>query len=361
VPESELIKGIEWLGVMESYHDSLVRGDTYPLTWADDNEMYMSSGDPLWGPINYAYVEKIEVYGQSTFKRSLDWSMHGLDMEKLAGSPDNYVVTKVNDMVDYIGFGGRGPKPAGMICVDGTLYLSVQNIHGAKDAPASDRSQHGSDASIIFSEDKGLTWEPSFKQTWFMTMFRGWKFGGPAFVQFGKNNEDAVDDYVYAISGQQWDNGNEIRLGRVHRDSIMYRYSWSFVSDMNEQGEPVWTRNLDASKSVLTIHDHISLPEMVYIKNLDRYLLLTWKFNIDFNSTKGSSLIILESENPWGPFKLAHFEKNWETDEVSPYCPRLPLKWYDQENNEGYLLFSGSWRLKSPYYRVNTRKFKLIL
>jgi len=41
-----------------------------------------------------------------------------------------------------------------------------------------------------------------------MNDYLGWggeghKFGGPSFVQFGKNNEDARDEYVYAVSSGQ--------------------------------------------------------------------------------------------------------------------------------------------------------------
>jgi hypothetical protein len=46
-------------------------------------------------------------------------------------------------------------------------------------------------------------------------MFPDSKFGGPSFVQFGGDNADAVDEYIYAVSGDQWDNGSELRLERV--------------------------------------------------------------------------------------------------------------------------------------------------
>jgi len=46
-----------------------------------------------------------------------------LDVEKFTGEPEDYVITKVNHMNDYLGWGGNGQKPTGMICVDGVLYL----------------------------------------------------------------------------------------------------------------------------------------------------------------------------------------------------------------------------------------------
>ena len=83
-------------------------------------------------------------------------------------------------------------------------------------------SQHGSDATVVCSKDRGKTWEPELngiqaglvaeqwneeKRIWLTTEeqrknFKGWKpmfpgadFGGPSFVQFGKDNQDAIDGY----------------------------------------------------------------------------------------------------------------------------------------------------------------------
>jgi len=84
-------------------------GDTYPMTWADDDNIYTSSGDPNWG-----------------IKED------GLDFERFSGYAPDYKVHKVNDMIHYKGIGGNGVKPSGLICVDGVLYLAFQNLLGRK-------------------------------------------------------------------------------------------------------------------------------------------------------------------------------------------------------------------------------------
>ena len=66
----------------------------------------------------------------------------------------------MNDLPGYIGHGGNGSKPSGMICVDGKLYLAVQNIIGNKPPRHRARSQHGDDAIIIMSPEHGKTWLP---------------------------------------------------------------------------------------------------------------------------------------------------------------------------------------------------------
>jgi hypothetical protein len=105
LPTSDLIKGFEWLGERISYPEKEIKGDTYPLTWADDDEIYTSAGDPNWGETG-----------------------SGLDVEKFSGGPEDYKIVKVHQMNDYLGWGGDGPKPSGMICVDGILYLAFQNM-----------------------------------------------------------------------------------------------------------------------------------------------------------------------------------------------------------------------------------------
>ena len=111
IPRSKVIQGLEWVGERIPYPEKDIKGDTFPMTWADDGEIYTSAGDPLWGE-----------------------STSGLDIEKFSGGPTDYKITKVHPMNDYLGWGGDGPKPSGMICVDGVLYLAFQNMLRTRDA-----------------------------------------------------------------------------------------------------------------------------------------------------------------------------------------------------------------------------------
>ncbi len=342
IPRSTFIKSLEWTGERLPYPEPKIMGDTYPITWADDGEMYASSGDPLWGE-----------------------TIDGLDVEKFTGGPTDYQITKVHHMNDYRGWGGDGPKPTGMICVDGILYLAVQNMRRVRIAPYSLRSQHGSDAQILYATGKNKTnfWTPAFN-TITEPMFPGHKFGGPAFVNCGQNNANAPDSFVYAVSSDQWDNGSNLRLGRVPADSIMRREAWEWVCSFDRVGESAWHHSLDASVPVLSIHRYIGAPEMVYLAGIERYLLLTWRLHEDFSPDAGTDLLVLEAPKPWGPFSLVHFEEFWEGKEFNPYCPRIPLKWMGSDGISGWMQFSGSWGpqgQKIGAYRSNVRPFRLNL
>jgi len=340
IPQSPLIAGLEWSGERVPYPEEAVKGDTYPMTWAEDGEMYAAAGDPLWGE-----------------------TTSGLDVEKFSGGPRDYKIAKVHPMNDYLGWGGDGPKPTGMICVEGNLYLAFQNMLRTRVPPFSRISQHGSDAQIVYSTNKGAFWVPALANI-AAPMFPGHKFGGPAFVNFGQNNANARDDYVYAVSSDQWDNGSNLRLGRVHKDEIMRREAWAWVCAFSPSGEPAWSHDLNESAPVLSLHRWLGAPEMVYLAGLRRYLLFTWRLHQDFSPDDGTDLLVFDAPEPWGPFTLAHFEEYWEGRAFNPYCPRLPLKWMESDGVSGWLQFSGNWGpagQKALYYRSNVRPFKLVL
>lgn len=344
IPRSKVYSGLEWLGERITYAGKInneeVKGDSFPLTWADDDEIYTSAGDPCWGT-----------------------SRWGLDIEKISGMPPNPLVTQINPMVEWTGWGGAGVKPTGMLAANGKLYMAYQNVKGNKLPVYGTKSQHGSDAVIACSEDKGQTWKPgvmNFGPT-SEAHFPGARFGGPSFIQYGKGDANIRDGFVYAVSPDQWDNAGHLVLGRAPSDKITDKSAWQWVQNVDADNRPEWTSLLDKAKAVLSDDRWISQPEMVYLEKQKRYLLLTWHLFEDFTPT-GSSLIIYESPEPWGPFSLVHHEPIFETLEVSPYCPRMPLKWMDKGGLTGWLLFSGCWDNKinqHKFYRVNIRKFRL--
>lgn len=337
------IRGVEWLSERVPYPESAVTGDSFPITWADDGELYTSAGDPMWGGC-----------GQDT----------GMDVEKFHGYAPCFRISRPCLMPDFLGYGGNGPKPSGMICVDGKLYLAVQNLRGGKPPRYGEKSQHASDAHILVSRDHGTTWTPALRDI-AEPMFPGCLFGGPAFINFGRNNDSPRDGFIYAVSGDQWDNGSELRLGRVPADQILDARAWEWVAQTSEGTEPLWTRDLNQSRPVLVHERSLGSPDMVYLKAIDRYLLLSWRLHGDFDSKAGTDLLIYESPEPWGPFSLVYEETMWEGQAVNPYCPKIPLKWLEPDGITGWLLFSGSWGSNHdrdrfrPYYRANVRKFRL--
>jgi len=384
IPRSSYFRSLEWIGERIVCADVNVRGDTYPQTWSDDDELYTGVGDPNCILVDGKLQSTIDFSQEEKDKYWQKWT--GLVVDKISGAGNQFDIVRVNEMPGFLGGGGHGPKPCGMISVDGNLYLAAQNLLGWKPPRHGQNSQHGSDATIIKSTDKGMTWTPDLdemliamekeqhvRSTWTWTtppeqrgtykdwtpMFPGNLFGGPSFIQYGRNNEAALDDYVYAVSGDHWDNGTEMRLGRVTKDRILDAKSWEFAVVDDNTSEVSWTNDLYKSVPVLSIDRHLSLPEMVYLSSAKKYLLATWALHTDYHANDGSELTILESENPWGPFSLVHYEWMWYKEEAGLYCPRIPLKWFDEQAMTGYMLASGNWITVTQYYLPQTMQFKL--
>jgi hypothetical protein len=343
IPRSPVLKGIRWLSVEQPYAETDKRGDTFPVTWASDDNLYTSAGDPVWPD-----------------KGS------GLDVECLTGMAPYYRVERINPMTGYSGWGGCGPKPTGFISVDGALYLAFQNMTGTSQLPSNPLDimmiyGHGYDAQIVQSRDFGKTWQPDLK-TIGAPMFPGRTFAAPAFINYGRDNEGARDNFVYAISGEGWDNGSHLRLGRVPRADIMSVDKWEWVAGWEQDSSPVWNKRLSDSIAVLTHPGYLGYVDMVYLRKLRRYLVLSWHHKVKCNPDAGSELIVYDAPEPWGPFTLVHHEDPWESAELNPYNPRLPLKWFDQDKLEGWILFSGSWRSggKTPTYRTHVRRLRLL-
>ncbi len=343
VPRSPVLRGIEWLSKEVPYPEPEKRGDTFPVTWAADDNIYTSAGDPAWPD-----------------KGS------GLDVECLKGMAPGYRVERVNPMEAYRGWGGCGPKPTGFLSVNGVLYLAFQNLTGSSALPPNPLEimmvyGHGYDAQIVQSRDFGKTWSPDIK-TIAKPMFPGRKFAAPAFINYGKDNEGARDQFAYAISGEGWDNGTHLRLGRVPAADIMNVGAWEWVAGMSIDTPPSWSKNQEDAVPVLTDPGYLGYVDMVYIRAVRRYLVFSWHHKVKCNPDTGSELIIYDSPEPWGPFTLVHHEDLWESAELNPYNPRLPLKWFDPSRLEGWMLFSGSWRSggKTPYYRTHVKQFRLL-
>lgn len=361
VRRSEVLD-FEWTGDRVSY-EGKEKGDCFPITWSDDDHLYTSCGDPNWT----AFKDKLNIYNAVPEGGGTPFAYSGLDFERITGFPPRHNVEKVNDMLHFVGWGDKGPKPTGVISVKGILYLAVTDIGGAR-LPRMDgrKAFVGVDGCIICSKDKGKTWSsdgltPEELPKRIKPIFPGNKFGGPAFVQFGKDNADAPDKYVYAISTTVWDNGDDLFIGRVSSDSIMHQDEWQWITEFREDKSPVWKGNLEEARSVLSLRGSISSPEMVYLKRLNRYLLLTFRTHTDGNPY-GSDLLIFESPSVWGPYSLVYFESPWEKKEIGPYTPRLPLKWFDLKTNTGWLLHSGTWDTPDKeYYRANVRPFRLLV
>lgn len=202
-----------------------------------------------------------------------------------------------------VGTNWSGPnfnrKPTGMPCVHGTLYLAFQNLekHVFSATPA---------ASIAQSSDHGVTWTwdartPMFSGSIFTTIF---------FLDYGRNSEHAIDNYIYAYGfDQSWRAQQQLFLGRVPATSVLDRTQWQFYSGTDGSGHPTWTSDIHQKIPVLE-DTSLLYPEtsgnfaggqrvlgqggVTYNAPLKRYIFASWSH---------VTHQFYESPTPWGPWK----------------------------------------------------------
>ncbi|WP_261133468.1 DUF4185 domain-containing protein [Bacillus sp. Marseille-Q3570] len=327
-PEKSTFFSTAYVEEADSYNTAS-DGDLWASCWADDGNLYSANGD-----------------GKGF---SLDGPFADIAVNKITGVPPNLEGTTIARS-DEVGQIWNDPehynrKPTGMVCVDGDLYLAVQDLNkDFNDVPS---------ATIVKSTDKGKTW------TWDETepMFDDYTFTTIMFLDYGQDNENAKDEYIYAYGlDHNWrDSFNDrvqdptkLYLGRVHKDQIQDRSQWEFYTGKDSNGTPQWSGNIEERQPVLQDDRRIyqdtfftndpkdmtvvSQGSIVYNEPLDRYLYTSWtEYTFEF----------YESPTPWGPWKR-FLSKDyggypWTDTKNGGYATTIPSKFISADGKTMYV------------------------
>jgi len=384
-PESDLITSFEWNSKPYRYQGT--GSDMHWWTWGIDDAIYVldDDGKNFGGISNYAHVLKI------------------------TGIPPQHKVETVTDF-EEIPFRKMMPTDKllhryvdGIIAVDSMLYVSIYDYDwnlegtlpyfnsirprmslfdpygGVKDSAmlenmylAGSYSKNYGIAGIIKSTDFGKSWTNVPNAT--TQRFLGPKFAGLTFVNFGKgytNVPATLYPYVYALSNDgSWETGDNVFMARVHKDSIIDRNAWQFLSSISEQNVPKWSKSEEESFSVFKDPGHVGHPTISYNKVLKRYILGIYSDVVPHVEKpskeawskwdKESELQLYESEYPWGPWKIFYNEKPWGGKKHSCYLPQIPNKWWSNDGLSGTLMFAGDYTGNNfEYYGLMTQSFHL--
>jgi hypothetical protein len=352
-PESNLIKEV----ILDKFRCHRGDGDMWPITWADDGNLYGAAGDNTGSPMNF-------------------WRIMGGPMDAFLGTGWGVYVELIdNKPVDPKQYCQKpnlhpknGVKPAGLICINGVLYFAVE-LHNYGDNPAFNR-QHNINSWIMTSVDYGKSWNREATPTDFFTG----RLASPHFLQFGKDYEGARDEYVYAYfpaaddGNSYWENGDYILLGRANKYSLLQRNEWEFYSGMNENKEPLWDKNDDMAVPVFRYPSMTGENHVVYNKGLKRYIMGNYSFLDEQgnprpyhaagswpDSCMRSQLTLFEAPEPWGPWSIFHRDDNWGT--YGDYQPNFPTKWMSEDGKNMIMVSSGSF----DDYNLTLQKLTLVL
>jgi hypothetical protein len=307
-PPSPVIRSIEWAPA-----SSIVRqakdGDNWPVTWGADDALYTTWGDGT------GFVPKVERKLSCGFAR-------------IEGGPDAFRGINIRSQAEQVGDGRGGMKGWGIISVHGTLYLSLGHAN-----------RKGGSTQLASSRDGAKNW--TFADWWFD------EFGMIGFVNFGRDNAGARDNFVYAYShdGPRADTpADEFILMRVPKDRVMDRAAWQFFQRLDNQGLPVWTADVEKRGDVFENRDACLRSAMTYCAPIRRYL---WWQQIpqppghpDRGDTRfEGGFAIYDAPEPWGPWTTAYFTPRWD---VGPgEHGDLPSKWMSNDGRTLHLVFSG--------------------
>lgn len=287
--------------------------DNFQVTWADDNHQYAAWGDGGgFGGTNSEGRVKLGV-------------------ARIEGDKDNYLGINI-----WGGYKAENPvqfegKSWGIICVDSILYMWV----------TTETHPHTGEVTLAYSTDHGAHWiksEVEFYNNENMTI--------PTFLQFGKNNEGAKDEFVYSyfihslLSTEDFgiSTPGRIYLGRVLKTDILDKSKYEYFSGVNGNSA-TWTTSLDEKQPVFKDDsDGVGWNLSVsYNTALKKYFLMT-----EHTKTHSGFHGMFDAPTPWGPWTTVEFVNgNW-LGYGSTFFRCFSNKWLSEDGKEFVMIFTGT-------------------
>ncbi|MEZ4661382.1 MAG: hypothetical protein R2911_27850 [Caldilineaceae bacterium] len=301
--ESPIIASLTWEPaeqVIRLGQDS----DNYPLTWAADGHLYTAYGD------GHGFDPPVEKKLSMGFAR-------------IEGSPPNISAFNIRSANEVVGEGRKFMKSAGLLAIDGIIYMWVRNLDDV-----------GNYCRLAWSEDNMVTWSYS---SWLFE-----QFGFCTFINYGQNYAGALDDYVYMVSHDHpsaYKTAERFVLARVHRSQIRDRNAYEFFKRVESDGTPQWSTNVLARGSILNSPGaQARRGAITYNAAIGRYIW--WQGIPNTEDVRFSGGIrIYDAAEPWGPWSLVYNASLWD---IGPGdLGNFPSKWISNDGLTMYLAFSG--------------------
>jgi len=332
-----------------------INGDEFPITWGQDGNQYTGAGDNHQMSPNGTRLPSSPL---SFFKVSGGPTQMGCNHP--ATHHDQPAPSCANISQQGTSVPVQGPavskacpawrdgipnlKSSGVLSVDGVLYWAVSCFNYGDD-PVFNRQRYGP-AWIITSADNGVTWNLTATPT---GMFPG-RLAAPRFIQYGKDNSDAPDDWVYVYfpgttSGSAFfENNDEVLLARVDKSSILNREAYQFYNGQMLDGTTAWTTDSTIATPIWQFPLMTSVQQANYHPTLKRYIWANWAWisydgyprpdhtadeRNDRTGHQRTQLLLIEGPNPWGPFSVFHQDDDWSGSDGSSggYTPVIPPAW----------------------------------
>ena len=280
--------------------------DTWPITWADDDNLYTAYGD------GNGFNPKVP-------------SKLSLGFAKVSQGPASFSATNIRSSSgEQIGDGASGKKASGMLMVNGVIYMWVRNADNA-----------GHQSQLAWSNDHMQTW------TW-----ATWKFeelGYCCFLNFGQHYAGARDTFVYVYSPNTtsaYDETDEVVLARVSKNRISVESAYEFVSGFDVNGVPQWSSNIANRTAVFTLVGGCNRLDVVYNIPLQTYIMV-----MRSRARVGglNQFSIYTTQEPWGPWSQIYYTTPSSTSNGWPgEAQHFPAKWISSDGRTLYMVSSAN-------------------
>ena len=353
----------------ETVYRSDGKGDNWCLTWAADDSQVTSMDDGDWLSTGHGYHNHLY---------------------RILGGPDSFARRDIPNYPDFSGEPGSW-FGYGVVSVDGTLYSVVSKT------PGTSWSGPFRGIKLLKSKDNGATWfrvgrngnerkilrldnarnEVNPEEMFFLEEFglphktkEAYPFSYLDFVQSGKDNSAAKDDYLYIYS-PEGAHAHELLLARVKKDRLGEREAWEYFQEYDDRDEPVWSSDIQRRGYVHIFpeksHDgnyfgwYSWLPSVVWNEGLELYIMVNGgtyagrgmtSSDADYYDkwmhTQTGSLGFWYSNKAYGPWHRFYYTDSWTVDHPKnlTYQLKLSPKWISEDGRQMTLIWSDAMKDK---------------
>lgn len=355
------------------------KGDNWCITWAADDSQITSMDDGDW------------LRGKRFYHNHL---------YRIIGGPDKF---SRHDLPNYPDLSG---KPGswfgyGIVSVDGNLYSVISKT------PGGSWSGPFRGIKLLKSPDNGQTWYRTNRrggqrklvgpnddarntvnagEMFFLEEYglphqkqKAYPFSYVDFVQCGRDNQAAKDDYLYIYS-PEGAHAHTLLLARVPKDKLGIRSAWEYFKKY-QNNRSTWTSDItkrghayvypEKSKDGNYFGWYSWLPSVVWNEGLGLYIMVNGgtyaghgmtssdkDYYDRWMHTRTGSLGFWYSTKPYGPWHQFYYTDYWTADNPKnlTYQPKLSPKWISKDGRD--MIFIWSDAMKNQKGRSHSVNYK---
>jgi hypothetical protein len=338
-PQSTIVTGVTWDFSQTEAQRRAKGSDIWPLTWGADGDLYTAWGDgggfggsDAKGRVSIGFAKILGIPS--------DRSSAAFEGDNLWGAAPTFAHTQAT----------LGGKIQSMFSVNGVLY-AYGGIWTRENCQCDDPTKLDGDGpkdarSLMWSEDSGLNWQ---RASWTSD-------ANVYFLNFGKDNWEARDGYVYEYYLKRND-ASHVYLRRVRPGKLTAAPNTAkareYLAAVDRNGKRVrWSSHEQAATPVFFDPANVSLPQVTYNAAIGRFLLTIGHNPGGKHATlSAGQLGFFEAPNPWGPWATIDYQDDWGNFGISATGAYLglhiPAKWISADGTTFWAVFSSLGELDS--------------